>query len=93
MSRWRVSSNSRTISVKLQANVADFKRQMADAAASSNKLSAAFDKDGQRINTTLGRMARSLDVNRQAWTDTGRALTVFGGIGVKLPDQDHELVP
>lgn len=72
----------RTILVRLRAEVADFKRSMADAAQASDKTSAAFDKNGQKIQTVAGRMVRSAEVNREAWSTAGTTLTTFGAVGV-----------
>ena len=72
----------RTITVRLRSEVADFKRSMAEAAQSSDKMSARFDANGQKINTTAGRMVRSAEVNREAWTTAGTTLTAFGVAGV-----------
>lgn len=71
----------RAIAVRLRAEVSDFKRAMAEVATSSDKATAAFDKNGQRINTTAGRMVRSAQINREAWTQAGTSLTTFGLAG------------
>ena len=55
---------------------------MAEAASATDKTSAAFDKNGQKINTTAGRLVRSADINREAWTTAGASLTAFGVAGV-----------
>ena len=70
--------SERTISVRLRAEVSDFKRSMAEAANSSDKMSAQFDKNGQKIQTVSGRMVRSAQINREAWTTAGTALTGVG---------------
>ena len=73
---------AREITVRLRAEVADFKRSMADAAQASDKTSAAFDKNGQKIQTVAGRMVRSAEINREAWSTAGTTLTTFGAVGV-----------
>lgn len=75
-------SESRSIKVVLKAEITDFKRAMSEAAQSSDKLSSKFDANGQKINTTAGRMVRSAELNRDGWEQAGRSLTVFGAVGV-----------
>lgn len=71
----------RSISVKLRAEINDFNRQMAQAGKSSDKFAADFDKNGQKIETGAGRLARSAEVNREAWQTAGSALAGFGIAG------------
>lgn len=68
----------RSIVVRLRAEVADFNRQMASAAETTRATSAGIDKNGQAIQTTMGRMARSAEINREAWTTAGTAVTAVG---------------
>jgi hypothetical protein len=72
----------RSVVVKLRAEVQGFQRAMADSASSTDKLSAAFDKNGKKIETASGRMVRSAQINREAWQQSGMALTAFGVVGV-----------
>lgn len=74
----------RSVRVFLRAEVADFKRQIASAAEVTEKMSAAFDKSGQKIQTTAGRMVRSAEVNREAWTTVGTGLTAVSAATIGL---------
>ena len=75
-------ASERTISVKLRADILGFKRAMQDARSEADKTAARFDRAGNGIITTGGRMVRSAEVNREAWSTAGTALTSFGAIGV-----------
>jgi len=75
-------TSSRTVSVKLRAEIADFKRAMDEAAKSTDKLGAGFDRNGKAIETTSGRMVRSAEMHREGWDRAGRSLTLFGAAGV-----------
>ncbi len=68
----------RTIVVRLRAEVSDFKRAMAEAASASDKALGAADRNGQKIDTVLGRMVQSAQVNGQAWTTAGQAMLGLG---------------
>lgn len=68
----------RNITVRLRAEVQDFNRQMASAAQTTDKTSRSIDANGQKIQTTMGRMVRSAEVNREAWTTVGTSLTAVG---------------
>lgn len=74
----------RSIRVILKAEVTDFKRAMSEAASTTDKTSAAFDKNGQKIQTVAGRMTRSVEINRDAWALAGQSLLAFGAIGVAV---------
>ncbi len=73
--------SDRTIAVKIRAEYQGFKSAMADIRTESRKTAASLDADGNKITTTSGRMARSAEVNRDAWEKSGRALTLFGAAG------------
>jgi len=70
--------SDRTISVYLRAEVADFKRQMAQAADATRDASSNIDRNGQKIETSMGRMVRSAEVNREAWQRSGAVLVAYG---------------
>ena len=76
----------RSVKVTLRAEVADFKRQVASAGSSLEDLAKKGDKTGQVSQTFMGRMVQSAQLQREAWTTAGTALTGFGaavtGIGV-----------
>ena len=55
---------------------------MEDAAKSSDKLGAGFDRNGKAIETTSGRMVRSAELHREGWQQAGQSLTLFGAAGV-----------
>lgn len=64
----------RSIVVRLRAEVADYKRQMAEAARETNRI----PESAARAETALGRMVQSARYNREAWDRAGRTLTAFG---------------
>jgi TP901 family phage tail tape measure protein len=69
-----VTVADRTIRMILKAEVADFKRQMAEAAAATDKIPASAAK----ADTALGRMVQSARYNREAWDRAGQTMTAFG---------------
>lgn len=71
----------RSTTVRMRAEVSDFKRQFDSATQSVDKASAALDKNGQKIQTSSARLVRSAEVNREAWQSTGTAITAFGVAG------------
>jgi len=71
----------RSTTVKLRAEVTDFKRQFDEATASVDKTTASLDKNGQKIQTTSGRLVRSAEVNKEAWQTAGTTITAFGVAG------------
>lgn len=73
-----VGGADRTIVVRLRAEVADFKKQFAEATKSSQQLSGQVDADGRKIETSLGRMTRAAQLNRDTWSQAGTTLTLFG---------------
>ena len=64
----------RTIRLLLKAEVADFKRQMSEAAAATDKIPASAAK----AETALGRMVQSARYNRESWDRAGQTMTAFG---------------
>ena len=64
----------RTIRMILKAEVADYRRQMAEAAAATDKIPASAAK----AETSLGRMVQSARYNRESWDRAGRTMTAFG---------------
>ncbi|WP_062077672.1 phage tail tape measure protein [Demequina globuliformis] len=74
-------SNTRTISVKLNAQIAGYQAAMKAAQDSTDKFAASVDRDGKRIDTVAGRMVRSAEVNRESWTTAGASITAFGAAG------------
>ncbi len=73
--------SDRTIAVRIKAEYQGYKSAMADIRTESRKTAASLDADGNKITTTSGRMVRSAQVNREAWEQSGRALTLFGAAG------------
>ena len=71
----------RSTTVKLRAEVTDFKRQFDEATKTVNKTAASIDKNGQKIQTASGRMVRSAEVHRESWQTAGTAITAFGVAG------------
>lgn len=92
-------SESRSVKVTLKANVADFTRQLKQASTSLEDLAAKGDKTGKVAQTSLGRMAQSAQLQREAWSTTSTALlgysvAVTGAIGVavkKFADFDQAM--
>ena len=78
-------NSQRSVSIRLKAEVADFTRQIGSAAKSLDELTAKGDKTGQTAQTTLGRMAQSMQLQREAWTTAGTAMlgvgTAITGVG------------
>ncbi|MGO1607588.1 MAG: tape measure protein [Brevibacterium yomogidense] len=76
----------RSVKVTLLANVNDFKRQISSAGTSLDDLARTGDRTGQASQTLMGRMVQSAQLQREAWTTAGSALTGFGaavtGVGV-----------
>lgn len=64
----------RSIVVRLRAEVADYKRQMAEAAKATDKI----PESAARAETALGRMVQSARYNREAWDTAGRTMLGFG---------------
>lgn len=68
----------RSIKVRLSANVQDFKTQIGSAATSLDELAKKGDKTGQASQTTMGRLAQSAQLQREAWTTAGTSLLAVG---------------
>ncbi|HZL04569.1 MAG TPA: phage tail tape measure protein, partial [Coriobacteriia bacterium] len=66
--------SERSVRLILKAEVADFKRQMGEAAAATDKIPASAAK----AETSLGRMVQSARYNRESWDRAGRTMTAFG---------------
>lgn len=64
----------RSLRVVLKAEVADYKRQMAEAAKATDKI----PESAARAETALGRMVQSARYNREAWDTAGRTMLAFG---------------
>lgn len=65
---------TRSISVWLKANTADFRAQMGQASKSLEDLAAKSDKTGKVAQTGLGRLAQSAQLQRQAWSTVSTGL-------------------
>jgi len=80
--------SDRTIRTRLVLEIKDFQAQMAAAAEASRKGAADIDRNGQKITTSLGKVARSMEVNRESWQRAGGALTayavVLGGVAAAI---------
>lgn len=68
----------RAVTVRLKAEVADFKRAMGEATKAVDKLPESTKK----AETSLGRMVQSAEHNRQAWDLAGGALLGVGTAAV-----------
>lgn len=72
----------RTVRVRLLAEVAGFKQAMKDARSESERTAHQFDRDGKQIETSSGRLVRSAQTQREAWSTAGTSLATFGTAGV-----------
>lgn len=72
----------RTIKVYLQAQVADFKRQMDEAAKASEKARKKTEEVGPPAQEMLGHLTKSAQQHREAWDRAGMTLTAFGAATV-----------
>lgn len=70
----------RSVLVRLMANIADFKTQMAQAERSVKGVGDESEKASAKANTTFGRMAESAQKNEKAWSTAGTTLTAFGAV-------------
>ncbi|MFJ2298162.1 phage tail tape measure protein [Oerskovia paurometabola] len=70
----------RTVSVRLRAEVADFRRQMAEATRAVEGVGRGSEDSAARADTALGRMVQSATRNQQAWDRAGTTLTAFGAV-------------
>lgn len=68
----------RSIKVTLRANVADFKAQIRQASSSLEDLVKSADKTATVADTHFGRMAQSMQFQRDSWEQAGSTMTAFG---------------
>jgi TP901 family phage tail tape measure protein len=66
--------STRSISVLLKANVADFNQQLRSASKSLEELAAKGDKTGKVADTSLGRLAQSAQLQKEAWSTVSTGL-------------------
>ncbi len=69
----------RTISVKLRAEVDQYKRAMDDAAKSTEKIGASAEGTSKKSEGALSKMMKSAQQNREAWSTVGTTLVAAGG--------------
>lgn len=69
----------RSISVKLRAEVDQYKRSMDDAAKATEKVGKSAEGTSKKADGALSKMMRSAQENREAWSTVGTTLTVAGG--------------
>lgn len=75
-------ASSRSITVTLRANVADFKNQFDAATRAAESTAKATEQSAKRAETAMGQMVQSAQNNRQAWDQVGGSLTAFGAIAL-----------
>lgn len=75
-------ADERKVKVVLQADIANYRRAMADADKATARAATDIDRHGNKITSAGTRMVRSAEVNREAWQTAGTALLGFGAIGV-----------
>ena len=68
----------RSVTVRLRAEVNQFKAGMREAQREVQGLTKATEKSSVESKTALGRMTESAQKNRAAWTETGIAVTAAG---------------
>ena len=68
----------RNVKVSVRADVSDFKRGMADAERSADRLASSTSKAAEKSKSGLSGLAQSARDNSQAWQTVGGALTVYG---------------
>ena len=79
----------RSVVLRLKAEIADFKRQMAEAKKATQSVGDATEDTAKRSNTALGQMVQSASKNEEAWTKVGGSLLGVGaaaaaGIGLAV---------
>lgn len=72
----------RSVLVRLQANIADFKSQMEQARKSTKGFGDESEKTSRQATTAFGRMAASARDHQQAWDTAGTSLAGFGAVTV-----------
>lgn len=72
----------RSVVVRLRAEVADFKRQLAEATKAVEGVGKQAQQSAATASTAMGRMVQSATVHRQEWDQAGRTLLGFGTITV-----------
>ena len=68
----------RSIVVRLRAEVAGFKREMAEATKAVDQTAKGTEAAAKTADTAMGRMVQSAKENQAAWNTAGTALTGFG---------------
>jgi len=72
----------RRVSVKFSAEIQGFKQAMAEAAASTKKVSQASEESSKAADTYLGKLVQSANKNREAWDTAGTTMLGFGTAAV-----------
>jgi TP901 family phage tail tape measure protein len=72
----------RSVLVRLQANITDFRNQMRQAEDTVDRVRRRTQETEEQATTMAGRLTQSARQNRQAWDDGGRALATFGAVTV-----------
>ncbi|WP_062518543.1 phage tail tape measure protein [Demequina gelatinilytica] len=75
-------SDERKVKVVLQADIANYRKHMADADRATAQAATNIDRHGNKITGTGARIVRSAEVQKEAWSTAGTALTAFGAAGV-----------
>ena len=71
---------TRTIAVRLKAETADFTRQLKSASQSLEEVAAKSDKTGKVAQTSLGRLAQSAQLQKEAWSTVSTGLLATGAV-------------
>lgn len=69
---------TRSIVVRLRAEVDGFKREMAEATKAVDQTAKGTEDAAKTASTSMGRMVQSAKENEKAWTTAGTTLTGFG---------------
>ena len=72
----------RSVVVRLRAEVADFKRQLAEASKAVDGVGKQAQKTSVTASTAMGRMVQSAQAHRQEWDQAGKTLLGFGTVTV-----------
>ena len=68
----------RSVVVRLRAEVADFKRQLAEASKAVDGVGKQAQKTSVTASTAMGRMVQSAQAHRQEWDQAGKTLLGLG---------------
>ena len=74
--------STRSIEIRMRANVSGFTAEMAKAKSSLDEVVKASDKNAKVADTAGGRMVQSARLQSDEWNRVGNAMTTMGAAGV-----------